>query len=231
MSATLRRSRAILAASALAVFAFGGCDRRESAVGGKSHPAATTQPITTVSAAAPDEFASAENASSRVPAEKDRNAQIEAAVFLEINQGGVARLIQFPPAKLRITRTAGGMTGVLYSDDNPRAGTRADYRGNSYLFNAPLTMSERSAVMASPWHYEGDSSEPEEETADGIFLSGFEKHLQPVDAMIVFEGEGPKLRAVIRGQFRVAMADERGDHIPQMAIVRGELPVTVETGE
>jgi hypothetical protein len=137
-----------------------------------------------------------------------------------------AGVTQFPPARLRLTRTPEGVTALLFSDD-PKNATSAEYKGNSFYFDLPLQVADPADIRQATYAYKSDDSEPSE-SPNGIFLKGTRYHLQPQDVAIRFDGEGKKVMAQIAGRFLVVRT--AGETMPgQVAAVQGTLYTTVET--
>lgn len=138
------------------------------------------------------------------------------------------RMTEFPPARLRLTRTSEGVTALLFSDD-PRTATSAEYKGNGFYFDVPLQVSDPADIHRAAYVYKADDSEPSE-SPNGIFLSGTRYHLQPQDVSIRFDGEGKKVMAQIAGRFLVVRTS--GENVPgQVATVQGTLYTTAEIEE
>ena len=135
------------------------------------------------------------------------------------------RLTEFPPARLRLSKTAEGVNAQLFSDD-PKNATSADYKGNSFFFELPLQVPDPSDVRQAAYAYKADESEPSE-SPYGIFLIGTKYHLQPQDVVIRFDGEGKKIMAQVAGRFLVVRST--GEQVPgQAASVQGTLYTTAE---
>jgi hypothetical protein len=137
------------------------------------------------------------------------------------------KITEFPPARLRLTKTAEGITGLLFSDD-PRNAVSAEYKGNSFLFELPLQISDPADIHRASYAYKADDSEPAELT-NGVFLQGTRYHLQPQDIAIRFDGEGKKVMAQLAGRFLVVRKD--GNPPGQVAAVQGTLYTTAEVVE
>ena len=138
------------------------------------------------------------------------------------------RLTEFPPARLRLSKTAEGVNALLFSDD-PRNATSAEYKGNSFYFDVSLRVDDPSDIRGAAYAYKADDSEPSE-SPYGIFLSGTRYHLQPQDVVIRFDGEGRKVMAQIAGRFLVVRSS--GEQVPgQSATVQGTLYTTAEIEE
>ena len=135
------------------------------------------------------------------------------------------RVTEFPPARLRLSKSDEGVTALLFSDD-PKTATSAGYKGNSFYFDLPLKVSQPVEVVGAAYGYRAEDSEPAD-TPNGIFLNGTRYHLQPQDVAIRFDGEGKKVMAQITGRFLVVRTT--GENVPgQLAAVQGTLYTTAE---
>lgn len=143
------------------------------------------------------------------------------------------RMTEFPPARLRLTKTEEGVSALLYSDDPPNAAS-AGYTGNGFYFEFPLRISDTAEVDGAEYRYKGDDSEPSE-SPNGILLHGTRYHLQPQDLAIQFSGEGPKVMAHVVGRFLVVRTTKNANAedvvVPEHAGVEGTLYVTSEVKE
>ena len=173
---------------------------------------------------------------------KEKKPLPPANTFLLINEAGVQRMVECPPAKLRITAgNSGGVLAVLYTDDPPAAASR-DYTGNSYLFEMKLDRVTRVAdLTGASWVHKtdaggsvaGDGADDadQDKPKDGIFLEGLSRHLQPVNVAVLFEGTPPQMVVKLAGQFRIVANEDRGGLPPTTAVVEAMLPVTIEVDE
>ena len=178
--------------------------------------AADTQPATTLPALPANDAQPAGATQPHATADTQ-----PANAFLTIE----GRVTEFPPARLRLSKTDDGLTALLFSDD-PKNATSAGYKGNSFYFDLPLKVSEPGEVVGAAYGYRAEDSEPSD-TPNGIFLSGTRYHLQPQDVAIRFDGEGKKVMAQIAGRFLVVRTT--GEHVPgQLAAVQGTLYTTAE---
>jgi hypothetical protein len=205
----LRRTAAAALAVAVACAAM-GCDDREA-----SRP--RTAPATTravVASQAQPATARAEAATQPQPA----NA------FVAID--GVPT--EFPPARLRLTRTDEGVRALLFTDD-PRSASAADYKGNSFYFDVPLKAVDPKDVHGAEYWYKAPVSEAEDDLPYGIFLGGIRgTHLQPQDVAFKFESVGDKVVIRLGGRFLVV--NQEGKSIPgTFAGATGTLYTTVES--
>jgi hypothetical protein len=209
-------------ALALAMLTALGCDDRPASRSARRgrHPA--TVPSTAPAATdAVDPMAGARTASASQPATRAAATQL-ANSFLTID----GRITEFPPARLRLTRTDEGVRARLFSDD-PKQAVAADYRGNSFDFDILLKIADPKSIADGEYYYRAPSSESDTESPNGIFLNGMRTHLQPQDIAIRFDGDSPKVMARIAGRFLVVNAT--GDSAPgQFAPVLGTLFTTAE---
>jgi len=140
-------------------------------------------------------------------------------------------MVKFPPARVRLKKTAEGMQAVLYTDDPPEAASK-DYKGNSYVFEMDLAKVTEPAELNRAqyrFHAEPGSAGADRavETNNGVFLNGWDTHLQPAEVLVAFEGEPPQLMAKVVGTFRVVTADKDGP--PRVAMIQAMLPANVES--
>jgi len=150
-----------------------------------------------------------------------------ANAFLTID----GKVTEFPPARLRLSKTDEGVTAVLYSDDPPNA-TSASYTGNGFYFDLALRAADPENIDGAEYYYKADDSEPSE-SLNGILLRGTKYHLQPQDVMIRFDADGRKVMAQVTGRFLVVHTTGDKDDTPfgQMAAVQGTLYTTAEVKE
>jgi hypothetical protein len=199
-------------AIAAAVWTAGGCEEPAMRTARESSPPPQTQPVH------PSVIADAQPAGAAQPQGSDAQP---ANAFLTIDQ----KITEFPPARLRVTKTDEGVQALLFSDD-PRNATSSGYKGNSFYFDIPLRVTDVSEVGRADYVYKADNSEPSE-SPNGIFLNGTKYHLQPQDVRITFDGAGRKVMAQVVGQFLVVRTT--GENVPgQIAAVEGMLYTTVE---
>lgn len=98
------------------------------------------------------------------------------------------RLVQFPPAKLRVGTSDGKVVALLYTDD-PKDAIKNEYAGNSFYFQMQLDADEVKNFADSDWRFKADSHE-QTDSPYGIFLDGHRKQLQPIDVAVSFEPAG-----------------------------------------
>jgi len=203
----MRRTEWIVAAALLAC----GCDK----------PAAKTARTAPAAPQSVAESPSAFDAQPASAAQPQKPATQPANAFLTID----GRIMEFPPARLRLSKTDEGVTALLFSDD-PRSATSANYKGNSFYFDLPLRISDPSEIDGGEYAYKADESEPSE-SPNGIFLSGTRYHLQPQNVAVRFDADGKKVMAQVSGRFLVVRTTEQT--LPgQTAVVQGTLYTTAE---
>ena len=197
----------------------GGCE--EPAMKTARKPAPPQQPV--VAESPTTSTADAQPAGAAQPQADAADTQ-PANAFLTID----GRMTEFPPARLRLTKTAEGVSALLFSDD-PRTATSAEYKGNSFYFDLPLQVTDPADIHRAAYAYRSDDSEPSE-SPNGIFLNGTRYHLQPQDVVIRFDGEGAGVMAQVAGRFLVVRTV--GENIAgQSAAVQGTLYTTAEVEE
>ena len=202
---------------AAAVLAAGGCEERAMKSGGNAPPAQATD------AGVIPSVADAQPAGATQPQTAAVDTQ-PANAFLTIDN----RIMEFPPARLRLTKTEEGVAALLFSDDPP-ASTRAGYTGNGFCFDFALRAADAANIDGAEYYYRADDSEPAE-ALNGILLQGTRYHLQPQDVVIKFDADGTKVMARIAGRFLVVRTTE-GSVPGQMATVQGTLYTTAEVIE
>ncbi len=203
-----------------------GCDDYgpETAQTPPPAPAVTPAPATPALTPAPPATSPATQAVARV-------APQPVDTFMSVALEGMPpQMVAFPPAKLRLRRAADGLSATLYTDDPPAAASK-DYKGNSYVFEMDLADATGPADLSkAEFRYQEPASASAEaaaaETSNGVFLDGWATHLQPVDVVVVFEGETPQLMAKIAGRFRV-VSEQKGT-FPRNAMVQAVLPATID---
>jgi hypothetical protein len=200
---------AVVAAAVVA----GGCDR--PAMKTSKNASATEAASASVPA-----VGDAQPAGATQPHTSPSDAQ-PANAFLTID----GKLVEFPPARLRLTKTDEGVSAVLYSDDPPGS-TGAGYKGNGFLFYIDLRTADPENMDGAEYFYKADDSEPSE-ARNGILLQGTRYQLQPQDVSIRFDADGRKVMAAVAGRFLVVRTME--ESVPgQLATVQGTLYTTAE---
>ena len=215
------------AAIALALVLIAGCDDRSS--GRVSRTASQVPPSHSSAATHPADGADASNAaaqtaSARQSATSPAETQPSVA-FISVDGSP----IQFPAARLRLTKSADGVRARLFSDD-PKQAVAAEYRGNSFYFDIPLRIGDPRELSGAEYWYRAKTSEAEDDSPNGIYLNGMATHLQPQDVVITFDGEAPRAVAKVAGRFLVVRTS--GASTPgQFATVSGTLFAAVEVKE
>ncbi|HEY0008868.1 MAG TPA: hypothetical protein VGB55_09105, partial [Tepidisphaeraceae bacterium] len=92
----------------------------------------------------------------------------------------------FPPAKLVIKPIEDDRLQVAVFSDDPPEAVRADYRGNSFYFDAAVDTDATADLAGKTVTYRNDPRE-RLETTTGLFISGGRQILQPLRATITFE--------------------------------------------
>ena len=188
---------AALVASGLAL----GCDD-----GGKSaSPAggAATQPVSTQ------------------PAATQPSTQ-ESASHLTID----GRLVQFPPARLRVTKVGDQVTARLYTND-PKAALADDYTGNGYDIVMKLDdIADPAEIYNAFWQYKV-ATKDFSDSPYGIFLEGIKYQLQPADVTARFLGDALLVRVQLKGQF-LQFDQSNVSAQPRQVYVEGFLLANVE---
>ena len=213
MAVALKRVNGIaraVAAAVVAALAAPGCDDGDVARRNVSAP--TTQ------------RAVASTAQPAATGQPDPANTQPANAFLSID--GV--MTEFPPARMRITRTDEGVRALLFSDD-PRTATNAEYKGNSFYFDVPLKVSDPKDMQGAEYWYKAPVSNAEEDLPYGIFLGGIRgTHLQPQDLAFKFDADGEHGMVRVAGRFLVLNQSGKASQ-ERFAGVVGTLFTTVET--
>jgi hypothetical protein len=210
----------VVSAALVFAAAAGGCDDRSSSRSASRTPARSDAPAG-VETPAPVE-AGAQTASASQSA--TRPAQTQPAVaYLTID----GQILQFPSARLRLTRTDEGVRALLFSND-PKEAIAADYQGNSFYFDVPLKIADPKDIADAEYAFKAPTSETEDDSPNGIFVHGMRTHLQPQDIAITFDGESPSVMARVAGRFLVVHTTGDAATPGQFASVTGTLFVTPE---
>lgn len=206
----------LLASAALAV----GCDRGGDAPGQTSSvqlpPTSTTGPATQASLQMNSGTRPASQPSAEAP------AAVRAVLMIDGQQ------MEFPPARIILTKKGSRMSARLFSDD-PKDALDADYAGNSFYFEMPLE-ADPDQPGAWLWRYKVEQAEASE-SPNGIYLRGTKTHLQPFDVLVEVD-QSPSRRAVVKiippSQFRLYDKANAGG-LYQLMPVFGELAADVVT--
>jgi hypothetical protein len=133
---------------------------------------------------------------------------------------------EFPPAKLRVSKTDGHVVARLYTND-PKAAMADDYHGNGYDLVMQLDDIDSPAeIYNSVWTFKAVSHDSPG-TPYGIFLDGI--HLQLTPAMVTahFIGDSLMVRVDIEGQFTRLNQTDPTD-TPHAVYVSGRLLAPIE---
>ena len=142
------------------------------------------------------------------------------AASLEIDGKPVA----FPPAKLVITKKAGGLEAILCSDDPPNA-IDPGYTGNSFMIEMKLDVDDPADLPTAVWEYKTEKQSPRDSTT-GIFLNGARRQMQPSDVRITFEKQGDRMVAMVNGKFLLFDTQDVAAPV-QVVDVKGKLDAAV----
>src|SRR5215213_455035 len=203
--------RAIVPAVVAAALLAPGCDRPAAKTARNSAPSPSDDDLPASVDAQP--------AGSTQPQTSAADTQ-PANAFLTVD----GKVVEFPPARLRLTPTDEGVTALLYSDDPPSA-TAASYTGNGFYFDLALRVADPEKIDGAEYYYKADDSEPSE-SLNGILLHGTRYHLQPQDVVIKFDAQGRKVMASVAGRFLVVRTSTDGKEQTapgRMAAVQGTL--------
>jgi hypothetical protein len=136
------------------------------------------------------------------------------------------RMIQFPPASIRIREDDDGRIALLYS--GKPAKITDESAANSYYLQMVLDIPEGGDIGAASWRYKAPSSEAAD-SPNGIFLDKARVHLQPFDVAVDFEDQPPFVVVVITGQF-LEVVESRGDVPGDFVPVSARLIAKVDSG-
>jgi hypothetical protein len=132
--------------------------------------------------------------------------------------------IAFPPAKLVITKKAGGLEAILCSDDPPNA-IEPNYNGNSFMIEMKLDVDDPADLPSVVWEYKTENQSPQDSTT-GIFLNGARRQMQPSDVRVTFERQGDRVVATVGGKFLLFETHDIAAPV-QLVDVRGKLDAVV----
>lgn len=139
------------------------------------------------------------------------------------------RLVQFPAAKIRLSKRGGRTKATLFSD-NPRDAIETDYDGNSFYFDMPLEGDPENPPQLF-WRFTAPNSE-RSDSPNGVYLNGLRTHLQPFDVLVRLDESGTTatVRIVEPSQFR-SFQESEPDALAPVVVVAGELTAEVVTGK
>lgn len=195
-----KRWLAWLGGVAIAAGAVAGCDRPQNKNAIVLNPTTRQVPAAPKSAHPTTARSNARaNATSR-PAQTASATQAakspKEASWMRVN--GV--FVEFPEAKLVLRRDGEKITALLCSNDPPEV-LHPNYQGNRYYFEMTLdSVDDVKNIHEADFRYRAASAEPQD-TPNGIFLDGDRQHFEPYDIEVIFEKDGDKIIADIRGQF------------------------------
>jgi hypothetical protein len=135
---------------------------------------------------------------------------------------------QFPPARLHISgRPDEPATALLFSDD-PKEAINKDWAGDRYYFSMGIQqpLGPDKQLDGIEWRFIASRSE-KEESGNGIFLHGDQYHLEPVQALVHFEGMAPHMLVKIAGEF-LQYDTTNPNAPPKRCVVTGVLAPLVE---
>lgn len=188
---------AAVVASGLAV----GCDdggKSATPVGGAATRPAATQPAST------------------------QPSTQESASHLTID----GQLVQFPPARLRVSKVGDQVVARLYTND-PKAALADDYTGNGYDIVMKLDdIADPAEIYNAFWQYKVPAKEFTD-TPYGIFLEGIKYQLQPADVTARFLGDALLVRVQLKGQF-LRFDQSNVSAQPRQVYIEGFLLANVE---
>jgi hypothetical protein len=130
------------------------------------------------------------------------------------------KAVEFPPAKLVITKKSGGIDAILCSDDPPNA-IQSNYSGNSFMIEMKLDIDDPADLPAAVWEFKTDKREPQDSTT-GIFLNGSKRQMQPADVRVTFAKDGDHVVASVGGKFLLFDSTDVSAPV-QLVDVKGKL--------
>jgi len=137
------------------------------------------------------------------------------------------RLVQFPPARLRVTKVGDQVTARLYTND-PKAALADDYTGNGYDIVMKLDdIADPAEIYNAFWQYKV-ASRDFSDSPYGIFLEGIKFQLQPADTTARFLGDALLVRVQLKGQF-LQFDQSNVSAAPKQVYVEGFLLANVES--
>ena len=221
---TLKRRLAGLAmVAALAIGGGGGaCEQRvREADAGDPRPAETKPSAASLAPAQPADATAADAVPAALPEPKPAEPPRPVLSFLMIDGLGA----QFPSTKLVLHEGTGGKRRAELFSDLPKSAL-AHYEGNELYLEMDLAAGGGpQKVDGATWRYRSAGSD-KDDSANGIFLDGQRRHLQPMDVLVKFERQGDQLMAQVMGQFR-AYEPGTPDALAPFVGVRGAMPVEI----
>ena len=212
--------------AALAVGGGGGgiaCEQRvREAKADKPRPAAKKDAAASPTAAQPaDPAVPVDAVPAALPETKPAEPPRPVLSFLMIDGLGA----QFPSTKLVLHEGTGGKLRAELFSDLPKSAL-AHYEGNELYLEMDLQPGQGpQEVDGASWRYKAAGSD-KDDSANGIFLNGQRRHLQPMDVLVKFERQGEQLMARVMGQFR-AYEPGTPDALAPFVGVRGAVPVEI----
>ena len=217
----------VVLAAALAVFsaaaltAGAGCDRDVQEAKAPKPPAPTTTDVATQPITQPaDAVLAADPDPAPTPETKPVEPPQPVLAFLLLDGLGA----QFPPTKLLVHDNDEGPVRVELFSDLPKSALK-DYDGNELYFEMELADAAPQKLEGGSWRFKSTSSD-RSDSANGLFLNGQRRHLQPHDVLVKFDRQGEHLVAQVMGQFR-AYEPGTPDALAPFVGVRGELTVEI----
>jgi hypothetical protein len=134
----------------------------------------------------------------------------------------------FPPARLRLSSDKDGkIVARLYSDD-PKDVLTGKETVNSYDIRMVLPNISNAADISKTAWIDHSSSMDKQDTPYGIFLNGQQDILQPMNVVVRFEGQAPRIDVVVRGTFNLYhISDQTPNPAPTVVPVAGNLDAKV----
>lgn len=213
---------ALAVSSAVAVVTTGaGCDRDVREVQSPKPTASTTTDVATQPITQPADAVLAANPEPAAAPETNPAEPPQPVLsFLMLDGLGA----QFPPTKLLVHDEDDGKLRVELFSDLPKSALK-DYEGNELYFEMELADAGPRKVEGGSWRFKSTSSD-RSDSANGLFLNGQRRHLQPHDVLVKFDRRGEQLVAQVMGQFR-AYEPGTPDALAPFVGVRGELTVEI----
>lgn len=212
---------ALAVLSAAATLTGAGCDRDVQEAKSPKPPARTTTGIATQPITQPADAVLAANPEP-APTPETKPAEPPQPVLSFLLLDGLGA--QFPPTKLLVHNEDDGKVRVELFSDLPKSALK-EYDGNELYFEMALADAGPQKVEGGSWRFKSMSSD-RSDSANGLFLNGQRRHLQPHDVLVKFDRRGEQLVAQLMGQFR-AYEPGTPDALAPFVGVRGELTVEI----